>query len=60
MAIKVKADGEWVEVDVWRKFNDRKKERLRIKLTCSSKSSLSPTGGNGSSVAMVALWLLVL
>lgn len=46
-AIEAKAEGEWVEVEVWRKCDSRLKERLRVKLTCSSKLS----NGNGGSVA---------
>ncbi len=50
-AIEAKAEGEWVEVEVWRKCDERKKERLRVKLTCSSKLSSSPTGSNGGSMS---------
>ncbi len=50
-ATEAKAEGEWVEVQVWRMSNESKKARLRVKLTCSSKLLLSTTGGSGGSVA---------
>ncbi len=47
LAIEAKAEGE---VEVCRKCNERKKEMLRVNLTCSSKLWSIPTDGSGSSM----------